>query len=470
MKHTNRASIIGLLCTLYFIVLFIIMAVYHEWNSRQQEVSLTADIANGEVTFRGVSLDGKWYNPNDLIVSGRDNWQENVDEMTYTAVDKSPLTLRLPKGEVCSITFNSGPDTGSVDIGVYHQVIKIDTRADHELEFGQAYDLPVVPIFENADYILNRNALIGFIVMFGIMSLVIVCMMKGKAKAAQANHNKNGAIEFMRFVMILGVCIHHYCGLMPGGYLGVDFFFILSGFLLMQHFEAGAQGDVPVREAFHYTKKRYFRLFPYYICAFMCAWMIQALLNKGWTIVEFLRDSVWELLMLESFGMTENLVIGPGWYCSALLIAGFFVYYFLCRHKIMYLYGIAPVSLFLFFAWMSRNFGTLNRWTQYDTVICTGTIRGFAELGLGCICYQLCSTYKNSIHQMKYNRMVSAIIEFGCVVYIYYVERFKGESYEDFICVIVMAVLITSLFCGNSMISGLFNNKLAKYLGASCII
>ena len=56
---------------------------------------------------------------------------------------------------------------------------------------------------------------------------------------------KNRAIEMWRFIVALLILVYHFkrydqnLGYVPfyGGYLGNIFFFVLGGFLLMQHFE-----------------------------------------------------------------------------------------------------------------------------------------------------------------------------------------------------------------------------------------
>ena len=166
--------------------------------------------------------------------------------------------------------------------------------------------------------------------------------------------------------------------------------------------------------------------------------------------------------MLEAFGFTENLAVGPGWYCSALLISGFLAYYFLSKCSKVYLYVLAPFSLCIIYSWMSQTFGTLNRWLQFDTFISTGTLRGFAEIGLGCILYKIYSKLKGKeLGSIAFY----TILEFFCFSYILYVLLNTEQTKKDFVCVFVMAILVLSLFLKKSLWTRILENKLSLLLG-----
>ena len=75
----------------------------------------------------------------------------------------------------------------------------------------------------------------------------------------------------------------------------------------------------------------------------------------------------------------------------------FIIYFLLAKNEKIYLQLIAPVSFMVIFTWMFRTFGHLNRWLQYDSFIATGTLRGFAEMGLGCICFKIFTYLKEGV-------------------------------------------------------------------------
>lgn len=308
-----------------------------------------------------------------------------------------------------------------------------------------------------------------FIVLYAVvMFLFNIIWLKNNNDTFLPKNEKNSSIEALRFFIIMCVVVHHYCGFTPAGYLGVDFFFILSGCFLMQHYMMKDNNvESAAISAYLYSKGRYFRLIPHYLFAYSLSLCLSVCFCKKISLLSLLKNDIWELLMLDALGFNESLVVGPGWYCSALIIAGFFAYYFLARSPKTYLYFIAPVSFCFILSWMYRNIGHVNRWLQVDTFICTGTLRGFAEIGLGCICYAVYSSLKGK--QNVYLGIISTILELVCFSYIVYVIFKVGESTEDFVCILLMAVLITSLFTGHSLWFKILNNKLSNYLGSISI-
>ena len=425
MQSRKNWGLLVLLLILYMGIAVSLNIYYIKSNantSQYIEIVIAAVPGSGEVTFRGMLIDSSWYNPQDVIVDSS-TWAKNETGTLYTATDDSTLHLKIPSGEKFETTFNVGPEQGKVEVDARGEKIILDLRADAEIEMGKSFELPMLSGCGVSQYVINRNAAIVVGAVAIIMIFAIFLLHKERKSTKKENTQRNNAVELLRFAIIMCVCVHHYCGYAPGGYLGVDFFFVLGGFLLMQHFRYKNHSEqMPVTIAWSYTIGRYKRLLPAYLFAFLISILLGISLAETISGSVFVNNSIWELSMLEGFGITENLVVGPGWFCSSMLIAGFIIYFLLAKNEKIYLQLIAPVSFMVIFTWMFRTFGHLNRWLQYDSFIATGTLRGFAEMGLGCICFKIFTYLK-------------------------------------------MAVLITSLFIGNSFLARMLNNKISGYLG-----
>ena len=407
-------------------------------------ISITAQDKN--VTFRGASIDGEWWGP-DVIVDDIASWSK-TENNTLTAVNDQSLIISLPTGRNRALYFNSGPNEGIVVVNVNEENFEFNLKSDVAYELGYPYNLPNLDVASRYDITVNT---ILFIVVLSLFMMFLSFLLKHSCETNSTVYiEKNSSIEMMRFFIIMCVVIHHYnSNITPAGYLGVDFFFLLSGFLLMQHYSSKQSiFENAAIAAFNYTKGRYFRLIPYYLLAFVVCILVNICLGEPMSLSYVFENNIWELLMVDGFGMSNGTMIATGWYCSALIVAGFLVYFLLSKYRETYLYFIAPVCFFVILTWMYQNIGHLNRWTQIDTFTWTGTLRGFAELGLGCVCYKIYSMLKRK----KNNPSVNTVIELVCLSYIAYVIFNLGESKADFICVLFMAVLIVSLFMGNSFL------------------
>lgn len=450
--------------SLLIIVSLVSMAILRDIKDRAPvSVTITSLSTEQEVVFRGAMIDGLWYNPNSLVHSKK-GWDYNDESSTFRTMIPAKLVLNIPKGVDRAIVFNTGTGQGNISIEISGQVVEYDLSSYEYCDTGM--QIPIVNSNISTSRIAQDPNLLGA-VLLGSYTLLLISLIglfwKNREPIPQ-KRKRVSSVELLRFVIIMSVVVHHYCELSPNGYLGVDFFFVLSGFLLManykKHYHSGCNAVV---QAVAYMKSRYLKIIPFYLLAFILSVILSVLMNTKWNIGIFVKNAVWELLMLEGFGITQNLFVGPGWYCSSMLIAGFLIYFFLGKNSKIYIFIIAPVSLMVVFTYMANNFGNLNRWLQVDTFISTGTLRGFAEMGLGCMCYRAFDYAKDKIR----NRMKvwSSIVELMCISFILYVMFHKNTQGYDFVCVLAMAVLIISLFCANSYFSSLLSNPISSYLG-----
>lgn len=445
---------IGLLSCLFF---------QEKYWASNKKVVITAQAGSGTVTFRGAQVDGVWRTPQDVVVSA-DGWNLKEEENVLTDTAGNPLVLNLPIGMERLLFFDVGPNEGVANVSVGRKAMELRLKDIAHRDLGWPFQLPYVRFSNKIKLgILTLCVLAGA----AMVMMAALCLEKRHFKGVTLRGGKNQAIEFLRFFFMVGVTLHHFSTYSPAGYLTVDFFFILSGFWLMRYYEKNkSEGQTPALSAAQYTKKRYFRLLPNYFFAFFLALGIAVCMWGGGGSIGMIGDNFWELLMLESFGFTENVLTGVGWYCSAMLIAGFCSYFLLAKNKEVYTYVIAPISLFVIFAWMSQHIGHLNRWTQFDTFICTGTLRGFAEIGLGCISYQI---YTSLQAKNAGNKVTNTILELVCFSFIAYTIFKVGPSKLDFVCVFFMAALIISLFLERSLWFEILNNRLSGFLGSISI-
>ena len=297
---------------------------------------------------------------------------------------------------------------------------------------------------------------------------------------------KNRAIEFYRFVFAIVICMHHIRGTVTSsgrfsnffgaGYLAVDLFFMVSGYLLAAHYDNHREEDAalePGGAAIRYAADRWKRLFAFHTYAWLFAGAVQIYVWKSITWKSAFSDGFFEFFMLESLGMGSNgRVNGPGWYCSALIICSFLIYYLLSKDKKSYLHFVVPVSCALIFSYFFNKYGHLNRWTQNPLLVCDGLFRGFAEMGIGCICYDAVSKIKRGgVHVTKHEGLLwgtGEIILFCLILFTMWMPsgyKIGQDVPLEFICIPLMAAFIIIVFSEKSCVFKLMDNAVCGYLG-----
>lgn len=75
---------------------------------------------------------------------------------------------------------------------------------------------------------------------------------------------RNHALNFLKLFFLAVIVIHHSgIAKIPHGYIGVEFFFMTSGYFIYQTYLKKQSLTLAA-----YTKKRFFKLYPHYIFSF----------------------------------------------------------------------------------------------------------------------------------------------------------------------------------------------------------
>lgn len=151
-------------------------------------------------------------------------------------------------------------------------------------------------------------------------------------------NKRNLEIEIYRFLMIIAVSVIHFnedlkIELLKGGYLGVDFFFVLSGFYLMFYFiRHYKEGEDPNKAAAKYFWYRLKRLYPPYIVAILIMTFV-SWADAGFGLKNlyfYIWGNKWQFFMLHSIGAPTSCIMRSIWFMSPLIVLSYVIYLFLC--------------------------------------------------------------------------------------------------------------------------------------------
>ncbi len=199
---------------------------------------------------------------------------------------------------------------------------------------------------------------------------------------------KNVWIELWRWIFAIYMVVYHTLGhvygVKTGGYIGVDVFFIISGYLLAaSHEKCTRQGGL---SAGGYLRGRFARLWPMYLCAYLFTAVLRGITDAApWQkVLERIYRSFPEMFMLR-IGTSIN---GVTWFIAAMLIAGALLWALLTwDEKQTIRREILPVCVVLIYGRFAEVAGRIHLTTSRSVFAVghDGLWRAFAALSLGVI-------------------------------------------------------------------------------------
>lgn len=219
---------------------------------------------------------------------------------------------------------------------------------------------------------------------------------------------KNVKVEFLRFLSAILIMLCHMYMLdgslvdwpFKGGYIAVEFFFFLTGYFTVAHWDKLKKAeDFTTENAAQYATKymaqKILKVVPYTTLTFIITYSYFFILNNDISIRKSLVSAaVWDFLLLQTTGLSFYNYIQPIWYISALLIV-LPVFSFICikfNDEFKYIIvWMAPSLIYGYFCKLGRGIAS-------DHVL----LRTFAGLCIGALCFYISKYIKaNKQFNMK---------------------------------------------------------------------
>jgi peptidoglycan/LPS O-acetylase OafA/YrhL len=262
---------------------------------------------------------------------------------------------------------------------------------------------------------------------------------------------KTNAIYFWKIIFTYMIIIYHFdnpfpysgeMGFTPGWYIAVEFFFVVSGFLVA---DAAAKGRYET--ALSYTVHRYKKLWPKYIVAFVLTFAAIWYVNQLSLLqaADKLLDSYWEILLLQGIGLGRGWdYINPTlWYISIMLLVGYFLYYFLRNHRKVFLQIILPVIIIVGYSFLYREVGCTNTVVEISGIyVNNALIRGGADMCMGILAYEANRYLLEKQWNSKALRCISPLIFVGVIL----ISMKRGCGTLDFLYVFLLTAAIAIAF------------------------
>lgn len=281
---------------------------------------------------------------------------------------------------------------------------------------------------------------------------------------------KNSRIELYRFLMAIVVCLHHfrlYSDALPygGGYLAVDFFFILSGFFLSEHAKRKHENRNALILTGKYIKNKYIQLFPQYAFVLIGSVLIYIFIFNVHLNRESICGLAFKVFMLDNIYLDKRLhinIMPQGWYCSSLLSASMFVYFLCLKADERFRERIAPLLSMGIYIVFYYKFHHLNLYTQYGLILTVGTYRAIAGLCLGCF---LNNTHIKPICNFTRSKWIQkGGLQILTFLIFYTLLWNHGYNNSDFLMLIAFIILLSDLIY-NKPKNNLFIVPVINHLG-----
>ncbi len=253
------------------------------------------------------------------------------------------------------------------------------------------------------------------------------------------------------------------------GYIAVEFFFILSGFLLYKNFQKNIDNDL--YDAKQYTINKLNRMYiPYLLsCVFMFIWVIIQSVSKDAfhlsKIFKIVLDFIPEIFIVQSTGVFDYGANFPMWYFCILIVGGYILFALLKYNEKLTLNIISPLIILFTFSLIFNKGNSIESWST-DYILYTPLFRGLSDICIGALIPTFIDIGKNVSFINRNIKMAMlnllSIFAFLSVIAIQFTEAYYDRYFLILIPIIIIACLIE-----NSLFNKLFNNKiwtkLSKY-------
>lgn len=281
--------------------------------------------------------------------------------------------------------------------------------------------------------------------------------------------SKNNAIVIWRIVFTYIVLAFHFdnkymlskhFSLSNGWYIAVEFFFIVSGYLLYANLEKLSE---QYKNGLSYFIHRYRRMYPYYLCAFVFSYIFYFLIKPVFSVKEFfskLVDSFFELFALHGIGLNDGwaYINNTTWYFSVMLLSGLIIFHCLVKWKDTFCNFVAPLIVVISFSNLYRTMhsvGACVETTGFYTNL--PLMRGLAGMCLGIFAARLTEYFKCTIKRTQFLRVLGAL----GFLFVILASLKYGNSSRDFLYVMVLTFSVSVAFMPSE--NKINQNRMIRY-------
>ena len=277
----------------------------------------------------------------------------------------------------------------------------------------------------------------------------------------KVSQGRDYTVELWRFVFCIVVLGFHFFSktsypFFRVGYLGVEFFFVLSGFGIWQFYQKKMEGQKLTDRLYQfgvYIGRRLKRLYPLYFLSLLCMLLLR-IWEYHWSIREiiaYLKSGWAEFLMLQCGALGNEVLISANWYVAAMFMGSVLL---LCLLMLTGRWGglvVCPILSLLIYSYYFRLIRKIDVIYSYHAVL-----RALAGLSAGIFIGCLIWLLQEKVSQGKLSLQISAgkkkllqeliyCLVNGILACIVIYTNFGRRSAGDFVVIALFTVCLFGL-------------------------
>jgi peptidoglycan/LPS O-acetylase OafA/YrhL len=253
--------------------------------------------------------------------------------------------------------------------------------------------------------------------------------------------------------------------LVSRGYLMVDLFFIMSGFIIYHVYHDSFQLGVAARNFRQFTVARFARIYPLHLFTLILSIVI-FVPKWGWDDFDDPKAIITNLLLIHAMNLHKTLT----WNFPSWSICAEWWSYMIFPFAAVFLYhkkqlAMATLLLFIILSYMGIMYWIprvdihnpkLPAPHNLDSSFDYGFLRGMAGFVTGMLTYKLYQA--NALRHIFQKDITAILVILATLSYLHF-----GNN--DGICIIFFALLVFTFAQSNRFLHAICNNRLAQYLG-----
>lgn len=295
---------------------------------------------------------------------------------------------------------------------------------------------------------------------------------------------RNGEIDILRFLFAISILIFHFndlydYGVFFNGNICVEFFFILSGFLMAKQTEKYRSqrlgGNDVANVTWMLTLKKIFPIYAYYFSAVVLQIIIRFIIVNGMNFTEVFNGLLKSIptFTLSFMGLLRDsdvsFYVGNTWYLSALLIASLLLYPLLIKFHDFTVKIICPILALFLIGYIFVMYGTMTVWKGWADFCFRGILRAVGEMSLGVFLVPLSEAFCEKLSWLiESEKVVAKLLLTAVKIFIFAIpviyasgEEFGGDFSIHAMLFIAFGIMLSFSNFGYCI----KDSKFSRYLG-----